>query len=83
MTTPKKAVKSSRAAKAEFDRVITALEKENEVFHTSPDQCKCSNRSIRYTYNSYCNSQRISSITLKILVIMFFVTGILSSVGPG
>lgn len=40
MTTPKKTVKSSRAAKAEFDRVITALEKENEVFHTSPDQCK-------------------------------------------
>jgi len=40
MTTPKKPAKSSKAAKAEFDRVITALEKENEVFHTSPDQRK-------------------------------------------
>lgn len=46
MTTQKKTVKSSRAAKAEFDRVISALEKENEVFHTSPDQCKCSNQSM-------------------------------------
>jgi len=79
MTTPKKTVKSSRAAKAEFDRVITALEKENEVFHTSPDQCKfkctCSRDNGTVIHRG--------SIALTTLVIMFFVTGILSSVGPG
>jgi len=79
MTTPKKTVKSSRAAKAEFDRVITALEKENEVFHTSPDQCK---------FKCTCSPDNGTvihrgSIALTTLVIMFFVTGILSSVGPG
>ena len=32
--------KSSKAAKAEFDKVINALTKDNEVFYTSSNQSK-------------------------------------------